>query len=133
MDVYNAGELNAHAGESKLNLFHQLRNPAITYNKQPASLLQTWSWAVAADSKHKEEAFKLAAWLTSKKALADMSKADPSFISFRASLASDPEIAKKAPWLATANKVLASGVTLPLQPAAPQLLTALATGLSGVV
>jgi hypothetical protein len=62
-----------------------------------------------------------------------MSKADPSFISFRVSLTSDPEIAKKAPWLGTANQALANGVTLPLRPDAPQLLNALATGLSGVV
>ena len=96
-------------------------------------MIQSWAWAIPADSKNKEEAFKLAAWLDGKAALAAMSKVDPSFISFRSSLAADPELAAKAPWLGTASKVLANGVTLPLQPAAPQLLDALAAGLSGVV
>ncbi|HEX4296782.1 MAG TPA: extracellular solute-binding protein [Devosia sp.] len=105
----------------------------IPYNKAAAGLLQTWAWAVPADSKNPKEAFKLAAWLDSKKALTEMSTADPSFISFRSSLASDPELAKHSPWLAAAADAFGHGVTLPLQAAAPQLLDALATGLSGVV
>ena len=115
------------------NVAGKLGYAAIPYNKRPAGLIQSWAWAIPADSKNKEEAFKLAAWLDGKAALAAMSKVDPSFISFRSSLAADPELAAKAPWLGTASKVLANGVTLPLQPAAPQLLDALAAGLSGVV
>ncbi len=133
MGITASGLFKALEDADESNVAGKLGYAAIPYHKQPAGLLQTWAWAVPADSKNKEEAFKLAAWLDSKQALTEMSQADPSFISFRASLASDPEIAKKAPWLATANTVLANGVTLPLQPAAPQLLDALATGLSGVV
>jgi ABC-type glycerol-3-phosphate transport system substrate-binding protein len=128
-----SGLVKALEDENDSNVAGKLGYAAIPYNKQPAALLQSWAWAVPADSKHKEESFKLAAWLTSKAALSKMSKADPSFISFRVSLASDPEIAKKAPWLGTANQALANGVTLPLRPDAPELLNALATGLSGVV
>src|SRR4029453_9211267 len=115
------------------NVAGKLGYAVIPYGKHPAGLLQTWAWAVPPDSKNKEEAFKLAAWLAGKKALTGMSAIDPAFISFRASLSSDPEIAKRAPWLAAANEGLSNGVTLPLQPAAPQLLDALAGGLSGVV
>lgn len=115
------------------NVAGKLGYAAIPYNKRPVGLIQSWAWAIPGDSKNKEEAFKLAAWLNGKASLAAMSKLDPSFISFRASLASDSELVAKAPWLGTANKVLSNGVTLPLQPAAPQLLDALAAGLSGVV
>lgn len=135
----------AQMGITASGLFKALENPAdsnvagklgysvIPYSKKPSGLLQTWAWAVPADSKNKEEAFRLAAWLASKKALTEISAIDPAFISFRASLSSDPEIAKRAPWLAAANEALSNGVTLPLQPAAPQLLDALSGGLSGVV
>ncbi|WP_204849701.1 ABC transporter substrate-binding protein [Rhizobium lusitanum] len=133
MGITTSGLFTALENADESNVAGKLGYAAIPYNKQAAGLLQTWAWGVPSDSKNKEEAFKLAAWLDSKKALKEISKTDPSFISFRSSLASDPEIAKNAPWLATANKVLANGVTLPLQPAASQLLDALATGLSGVV
>jgi ABC-type glycerol-3-phosphate transport system substrate-binding protein len=128
-----SGLFTALENADESNVAGKLGYAAIPYGKQPAGLLQTWAWAVPADGKNREEAFKLAAWLDSKKALRAISETDPSFISFRASLAADPEIAKKAPWLAAANKVLENGITLPLQTAAPQLLDALATGLSGVV
>jgi ABC-type glycerol-3-phosphate transport system substrate-binding protein len=115
------------------NVAGQLGYAPIPYAKQAAGLLQTWAWAIPADSKNPQEAFKLAAWLDSKQALTEMSQADASFISFRASLAADPTLAANAPWLASANEAFANGVTLPLQPAAPELLTALATGLSAIV
>ena len=133
MGITASGLFKALENADESNVAGKLGYSVIPYGKHPAGLLQTWAWAVPADSKNKEEAFKLAAWLASKKALAEISTADPSFISFRASLSSDPEIVKRAPWLAAAKEALSNGVTLPLQPAAPQLLDALATGLSGVV
>jgi multiple sugar transport system substrate-binding protein len=128
-----SGLFKALEDEKESNVAGKLGYAPVPHNKRPAGLLETWAWAVPADSKHKEESFRLAAWLASKTALTEMSKADPSFISFRSSLASDPEITKRAPWLPAANQVLANAVTLPLQPDAPELLSALATGLSGVV
>lgn len=133
MGITASGLFKALEDENESNTAGKLGYSVIPYGKHPAGLLQTWAWAVPADSKNKEEAFKLAAWLASKRALAEISAADPSFISFRASLSSDPEVVKRAPWLAAAKEALSNGVTLPLQPAAPQLLDALATGLSGVV
>jgi multiple sugar transport system substrate-binding protein len=128
-----SGLLKGLEDPNESNVAGKLGYSVIPFGKRPAGLLQTWAWAIPADSKNKQEAFKLAAWLAGKKALAEMSAVDPSFISFRASLSSDPGIAKRAPWLPAANEALSDGVTLPLQPAAPQLLDALATGLSGVV
>ena len=132
MGITASGLFKALENADESNVAGKLGYSVIPYGKHPAGLLQT-GLGRPADSKNKEEAFKLAAWLASKKALAEISAIDPSFISFRASLSSDPEVAKRAPWLSAANEALSSGVTLPLQPAAPQLLDALATGLSGVV
>jgi multiple sugar transport system substrate-binding protein len=133
LGITASGLFKALEDPDQSNVAGQLGYAPIPYSKQAAGLLQTWGWAIPADSKNKDEAFKLAAWLDSKQALTEMSKADPSFISFRKSLASDPALAKNAPWLAVANEAFAHGVTLPLQPAAPELLTALAAGLSTIV
>ncbi|MBD8066611.1 sugar ABC transporter substrate-binding protein [Devosia sp. PTR5] len=133
LGITASGLFTALEDEDQSNVAGQLGYAPIPHNKRVAGLLQMWGWAIPADSKNKEEAFKLAAWLTSKEALTAMSEADPSFISFRQSLGSDPALAATAPWLQAANEALASGVTLPLRPAAPELLTSLATGLSSVV
>jgi multiple sugar transport system substrate-binding protein len=133
MGITTSGLFTALEDPDQSSVAGKLGYAPIPYNKEPAGLLQLWGWAVPADSKNKEEAFKLAAWLDSKQALTEMSQIDPSFISFRQSLASDPALAAKAPWLAAANAAFAKGITLPLQPNAPELMDALAAGLSGVV
>ena len=133
MGITASGLFTALEDPNASNVAGKLGYLPIPYAKQAAGLLQTWSWAVPADSKNAKEAFKLAAWLDSKQGLTEMSQADPSFISFRTSLASDPNLAKAAPWLAAANEAFSHGVTLPLQAAASELLSDLATGLSGVV
>lgn len=131
--ITTSGLFTALENPDDSNVAGKLAYAPIPYAKTPAGLLQTWGWGIPADSKNQDEAFKLAAWLDSKEALTEMSTADPSFISFRESLASDPELAKNAPWLPAAKAAFANGVTLPLQPAAPELLEALSVGLSGVV
>ncbi|MCU1475330.1 MAG: hypothetical protein JWQ64_23 [Subtercola sp.] len=131
--ISSSGLFTALEDPNQSNVSGKLGYAPLPYAQAPAGLLQTWAWAVPADSKNQQEAFKLAAWLDGKQALTEMSQADPSFISFRTSLAADPALAKNAPWLAAANEAFKNGVTLPLQPAAPELLDALATGLSGVV
>ena len=133
MGITTSGLFTALEDPDQSSVAGKLGYAPIPYNKEPAGLLQLWGWAVPADSKNKDEAFKLAAWLDSKQGLTEMSQADPSFISFRQSLASDPTLAAKAPWLAAANAAFAKGVTLPLQPNAPELMDGLAAGLSGVV
>jgi multiple sugar transport system substrate-binding protein len=133
MGITASGLFTALEDPEQSNVAGKLGYLPIPYSKQAAGLLQTWAWAVPADSKNPKEAFKLAAWLDSKEGLTEMSQADPSFISFRNSLASDPSLAKAAPWLAAANEAFGHGVTLPLQANASELLNALATGLSGVV
>lgn len=133
LGITASGLFTALEDPEQSNVSGQLGYAPIPYAKHASGLLQTWAWAIPADSQNKEEAFKLAAWLDSKAALTEMSKADPSFISFRQSLASDASLAANAPWLATANEAFANGVTLPLQPAAPELLTALSAGLSAIV
>lgn len=131
--ITTSGLFTALEDPDQSNVAGKLAYAPIPYAKTPAGLLQTWGWGIPADSKNQEEAFKLAAWLDSKQALTEMSTTDPSFISFRDSLASDTELAKNAPWLKAAQAAFANGVTLPLQPAAPELLDALSVGLSGVV
>ena len=133
MGITASGLFTALEDPAQSNVAGKLGYLPIPYKQQAAGLLQTWAWAVPADSKNPKEAFKLAAWLDSKQGLTEMSQADPSFISFRTSLATDPALAKAAPWLAAANEAFSHGVTLPLQASASELLDALATGLSGVV
>jgi len=133
LGITASGLFTALEDPQQSNVAGQLGYAPIPYAKKAAGLLQTWAWAIPADSKNKEEAFKLAAWLDSKEGLTEMSKGDSSFIGFRRSLASDATLAQNAPWLGAANEALANGVTLPLKPAAPELLSALATGLSAIV
>jgi ABC-type glycerol-3-phosphate transport system substrate-binding protein len=131
--ITTSGLFTALENADESNVAGKLGYAPLPYAKTPAGLLQTWGWAVPADSKNQEEAFKLGAWLTSKAAQKEMSTIDPSFISFRESLYTDPDLTANAPWLPTVQEALAKGVTVPLQPNAPALTDALSVGLSGVV
>lgn len=131
--ILTSGLFTALENPDESNVAGQLGYAPLPYNETPAGLLQTWGWAVPADSKNPEEAFKLAAWLTSKAAQKEMGTIDPSFISFRESLYNDADLTANAPWLPTVQEALAKGVTVPLQPNAPALTDALSVGLSGVV
>jgi len=131
--ITTSGLFTALEDDSQSQVAGKLGYAPIPYAKTPAGLLQTWGWSVPADSKNQEEAFKLGAWLTSKATQKEMGTLDPSFISFRSSLASDPELTANAPWLPAVTEALAKGVTMPLQPNAPALIDALAAALSGVV
>lgn len=131
--ITTSGLFTALEDEAQSQVVGKLGYAPIPYAQTPAGLLQTWGWSVPADSKNQEEAFKLGAWLTSKEIQKQMAGLDPSFISFRASLAEDPDLTANAPWLPAVTEALAKGVTMPLQPAAPELIDALGAGLSGVV
>ena len=89
------------------NVAGKLGYAAIPYGKQPAGLLQTW--ALGRPGRQQEQGRSLQARGVARQqegARRRSAQTDPSFISFRASLSSDPEIAKNAPWLAAANKAL---------------------------
>jgi ABC-type glycerol-3-phosphate transport system substrate-binding protein len=131
--ITTSGLFTALENADESNVAGQLGYAPLPYAKTAAGLLQAWGWAVPADSKNPEEAFKLGAWLTSKAAQKEMGTVDPSFISFRESLYTDPDLTANAPWLPTVQAALAKGVTVPLQANAPELLDALSVGLSGVV
>ena len=131
--ITTSGLFTALENADESNVAGKLGYAPIPYAKTPAGLLQTWGWAVPADSKNQEEAFKLGAWLTSKAAQKEMGTIDPSFISFRESLYTDADLTANAPWLPAVQEALAKGVTVPLQPNAPALTDALSVGLSGVV
>src|SRR5260370_531991 len=60
MGITASGLVKALEDENDSNVAGKLGYAAIPYNKQPAALLQSWAWAVPADSKHQEERFKLA-------------------------------------------------------------------------
>lgn len=131
--ILTSGLFTALENPDESNVAGKLAYAPLPYSETPAGLLQTWGWAVPADSKHQEEAFKLGAWLTSKASQKEMGTIDPSFISFRESLYTDADLTANAPWLPTVQEALAKGVTVPLQPNAPALTDALSVGLSGVV
>lgn len=131
--ISTSGLFTALEDPDESNVAGKLGYAVIPYNAAPAGLIQAWGWGVPADSKNQEEAFKLGAWLTSQASLKEMGTVDPSFISFRESLYTDEELTSNAPWLPTVQEALSNGVTVPLQPAAPELIEALSVGLSGVV
>jgi multiple sugar transport system substrate-binding protein len=68
---------------------------ALPYKIRPFGTLSFWSWCVAADSRHPKEAYRLAAWLTSKSVEKEMSLKDGQ-IAARQSLFGDPDLVSKA-------------------------------------
>jgi multiple sugar transport system substrate-binding protein len=133
MGFTTSGLFSALEDPSASQVAGKLGYAPIPYADKAAGLIQSWSWAIPADSKNQQEAFKLGAWLTSKEQQKAMATVDPGFISFRQSLADDKALVANAPWLPAIKEALSNGVTLPLQPAATEFMTALDAGLSGVV
>jgi multiple sugar transport system substrate-binding protein len=104
---------------------------ALPYKIRPFGTLSFWSWCVAADSRHPKEAYRLAAWLTSKSVEKEMSLKNGQ-IAARQSLFGDPELVSKAPWLAGVAEALKNAGTQPLHKNAPQLMEAMEAALSAV-
>jgi multiple sugar transport system substrate-binding protein len=104
---------------------------ALPYKIHPFGTLSFWSWCVAADSRHPKEAYRLAAWLTSKSVEKEMSLKDGQ-IAARQSLFGDPELVAKAPWLPGVSEALKNAGTQPLHKNAPQLMEAMEAALSAV-
>jgi multiple sugar transport system substrate-binding protein len=104
---------------------------ALPYKRQPFGTLSVWNWCVAADSRHPKEAYRLAAWLTSKSVEKQMSLKDGQ-IAARQSLFSDVELVSKAPWLPAVSEALKNADTQPLHKNAPKLMEAMEAALSAV-
>ncbi len=103
----------------------------LPYNKQVATILSFWSWAVTADSRHPVEAFKLAAWLTSAKVEKEQSIANGQ-ISAVSSLFTDEELVAKYSFLPAVGLALANAHTQPLDENAPKLAESMMVALSSV-
>lgn len=101
--------------------------------QQPYSVMSFFCWCVAANSAHKEEAFKLAAWLTSKAQLTRLNLEIMPEISGRASIGENPEIAAKLPFLGAVGEALSNSGTLPSDPNAPKVNDRIGSVLSNIV
>ncbi|WP_158602395.1 ABC transporter substrate-binding protein [Cohnella endophytica] len=103
----------------------------IPYGKQAFGTLSVWNWCVTADSKHPEEAYRLAAWLTSKSTEKQMSLKDGQ-IAARQSLFTDADLVKQFPFFPAVGESLKQADTQPLTADAPKLMEALQTALSAI-
>lgn len=96
-----------------------------------AGCVSYWSWCVAKNSKNLEEAFKLAAWLTSpeiekKQALMNGQ------ITAVSSLAEDQEVVEKIPFLPATSKTLENAKTQPTSSSAARIFEPLCAALSEI-
>jgi multiple sugar transport system substrate-binding protein len=126
-----SGLCGALEDEQQSKVAGKLGYAALPYKIRPFGTLSFWSWGVAADSRHPKEAYRLAAWLTSKSIEKQMSLKDGQ-IAARQSLYSDPELVAKAPWLPGVAEALKNADTQPLHKNAPKLMEAMAAALSAV-
>ncbi len=101
--------------------------------KTPYSVMSFFCWCVAANSPHKEEAFKLAAWLTSKAQLTRLNLEIMPEITGRASIGANADIAAKLPFLGAVGEALSNSGTLPSDPNAPKVNDRIGAVLSSIV
>jgi len=101
------------------------------HNKSVSGYLLTWNYSVTADSKHQQDAAKLAAWLTSKDAQSKMWSLYPGPLSLRNDLFNDTAQASKFPWLPAVKEGLTNAATPPLGANAAKLFDALGAALNG--
>jgi multiple sugar transport system substrate-binding protein len=126
-----SGLCGALEDEQQSKVAGKLGYAALPYKIRPFGTLSFWSWGVTADSRHPKEAYRLAAWLTSKAIEKQMSLKDGQ-IAARQSLYKDPELVAKAPWLPGVAEALQNADTQPLHKNAPKLMDAMAAALSAV-
>jgi multiple sugar transport system substrate-binding protein len=126
-----SGLCGALEDEQQSKVAGKLGYSALPYKSRPFGTLSVWSWCVAGDSRHPKEAYRLAAWLTSKSVEKQMSLRDGQ-IAARQSLFSDAELVAKAPWLPAVSEALKNADTQPLKKNAPKLMEAMEAALSAV-
>jgi multiple sugar transport system substrate-binding protein len=117
--------------EQQSKVAGKLGYAALPYKIRPFGTLSVWSWCVAADSRHPKEAYRLAAWLTSKSVGKQLNLKDGQ-IGGRQSLLSDAELVSKEPWLPAVSEALKNADTQPLEKSAPKLMEAMQAALSAV-
>jgi len=103
----------------------------LPYGKQAYGTLSVWNWCVTADSKHPKEAYRLAAWLTSKQTEKTLSLKNGQ-IAGRQSLFNDSELVAKFPFLPAVGESMKQADTQPLVANAPKLMEKLQTALSAL-
>jgi len=103
----------------------------LPYSKEPYGTLSVWNWCVTADSKHPAEAYRLAAWLTSKQTEKAMSLKDGQ-IAGRQSLFTDSELVDKYPFFPAIGDAMKQSDSQPLTPEAPKLMEKLQVVLSSI-
>jgi len=103
----------------------------LPYSKEPYGTLSVWNWCVTADSKHPAEAYRLAAWLTSKQTEKAMSLKDGQ-VAGRQSLFTDPELVDKYPFFPAIGDAMKQSDSQPLTPEAPKLMDKLQVVLSSI-
>jgi multiple sugar transport system substrate-binding protein len=103
----------------------------LPYKQRPFGTLSVWSWCVTADSKHPKEAFRLAAWLTSKQIEKAMSLKNGQ-VCARKSVLGDLNLVKKAPYLPAITEALENADTQPRDKNAPKLMDAMQAALSRI-
>lgn len=111
----------------------QMAYAPLPHSKSVTAYFSTFAWGVPVDSKNKEEAFKLAAWLTSQEQLTAMSQTNPGFVGFRTSLYEDEQLKADAPWLESVQAGLKNAVFAPRGAAASELQQAISAELNGLV
>lgn len=126
-----SGLCGALEDEQQSKVAGKLGYAALPYKIRPFGTLSVWSWCVAADSRHPKEAYRLAAWLTSKSVGKQLNLKDGQ-IGGRQSLLSDAELVSKEPWLPAVSEALKNADTQPLEKSAPKLMEAMQAALSAV-
>ncbi len=100
-------------------------------DKLVAGCVSYWSWAVAANSKNPEAAYKFATWLVSP-AVEKQQTLMNGQITAVSALGTDPEVVAKTPFLPAASETLANAKTQPTSASAAAIFEPLAAALSQV-
>jgi len=103
----------------------------LPYSKKPFGTLSFWSWCLTADSKHPQEAYQLAAWLTSKEIEKRMSLKDGQ-VCARESVLDDKELTSKLPFFPAIAESLKNANTEPRDKNGPKLMDAVQAALSQI-
>jgi ABC-type glycerol-3-phosphate transport system substrate-binding protein len=103
----------------------------LPYSKKPFGTLSFWSWCLAADSKHPEEAYRLAVWLTSKEIEKRMCLKDGQ-VCARESVLSDKDLISKLPFFPAIAESLQNANTQPRDKNSPKLMAAVQAALSRI-
>lgn len=99
--------------------------------KLVAGCVSYWSWAVAANTKNPEAAYKAAAWLCSPDVEKEQALMNGQITAVKA-LASDSEVVSKIPFLPATNETLANAKTQPTSESASAIFEPLGAMLSEV-